>query len=457
MRESLILAEHIARINYDDIPDNAVEVTKKSLLDGLGVMLAAGTLGEGCQQFIRLAIESGGKTESKVIGFDARLPASMAAFANGSMSHALDFEDTHDKAFVHPNAAVIPAALAIAESTGNVSGKEFITALALGSDIVCRLGLAINEDPIQYGWYMPPILSAFGATAAACKLLKLNPKQILDAFSLTLCQATCSAELTNNPHTIIRAIRDAFPAKAGVLSALLAKRNIAGYEQPLEGKSGLLELYARRQYNLSALTRGLGKTFEGANVSFKPWPSCRGTHSYIESALQLMKDHDFKPGDIKGIRLVTAPTPVNRVLCEPLHRKQNPKVAIDAKFSIPYVIAIAVVHGGVTLDHFTPGGLKNPEVLRIANKISYETDGTIKNNRGFLFIDNGQKIVSLKAPRFVYGHPRNPLSQQSLVEKFLDCASHSAKRISKNNLNAVAQLVLGLENIDDIGEFVKYL
>ena len=242
------------------------------------------------------------------------------------MSHAIDFEDSHDEASVHPNAAVIPAALAIAESIGSVSGKELITALALGSDVVCRLGLALKEDPIKYGWYIPPILSAYGATAAACKLLKLNPTQILDALSLTLCQATCSAELTHNPHSVVRAIRDAFSAKAGVLSALLAQRGITGYEQPLEGRAGLFKLYARRHYSLSALTIKLGEIFEGANVSFKPWPSCRGTHPYIEATLKLMKKHDLKPDDIKEIRYIIAPTLANKVLCEPLKKKKKPQI-----------------------------------------------------------------------------------------------------------------------------------
>ena len=163
MNPSLILAKHIADTDYDDIPNHVVDITKKSFLDGLGVILAASSLGEGCKQFVNLAIAEGGKEESTIIGFDAKVSTCMAAFANGSMSHAIDFEDTHDGASVHPNAAAIPAALAVAESIGNVNGKEFIAALALGSDIVCRLGLAKKEDPIKYGWYMPPILGAFGA------------------------------------------------------------------------------------------------------------------------------------------------------------------------------------------------------------------------------------------------------------------------------------------------------
>jgi len=144
--ESLTLAKYIVDTDYGDIPRDVAAVTKRSLLDATGVILAAGKLGEGCKQFVSLAIEQGGKKESTILGFGVKVPACTAAFANGSMSHALDFEDTHDRALVHPNAAAIPAALAISESRGNVSGKELITALTLGSDLVFKVGSCCERE-----------------------------------------------------------------------------------------------------------------------------------------------------------------------------------------------------------------------------------------------------------------------------------------------------------------------
>ncbi|HEY31831.1 MAG TPA: MmgE/PrpD family protein [Dehalococcoidia bacterium] len=457
MDESLVLAKHISNIRYDDIPHSAVNITKKSLLDGLGVTLAAGTMGEGCRQFVDLAVAEGDKKESTIIGFDAKVTASMAAFANGSMAHALDFEDAHDKALTHPNAAAIPAALAIAESIGNVSGKELITALALGSDITCRLGLALTEDPIQYGWYTPPILGAFGATAATCKLLGLSPEQILDALSLTLCQATCSAELTHSDRSLVRSIRDAFSAKAGVLSAQLAERGVIGFEKPIEGEAGLFRLYARENYDLMALTDGLGEIFEGANVSFKPWPSCRGTHYFLEATLQIMNTHDIKPADIEYIKLGIGPSPLARALCEPLETKQCPKTAIDAKFSIPFVVALASVCREVALKHFTPEAIADPEVLEVARKTTYEQDSNLEAKEGMVELKSKQGVFRLKTPEFAYGHPNNPISEELLVKKFMDCAAHSAKQISSEHLSKLVEMILHLENVGNIGEITAYL
>jgi 2-methylcitrate dehydratase PrpD len=457
VNESLLLAKHIYNTGFNDLPAEAVTAAKRSLLDGTGVTLAAGTLGEGCRQFVELAQAGGGKPESSILGFNSRTTAVMAAFANGSMAHALDFEDTHDAARVHPNAAAIPAALAVAESNGNISGKELITSLALASDIVCRLGLALKEDPIKYGWYIPPALGAFGATTATCKLMQLKPEQILDAFSLTLCQATCSAELTHNPYSIIRAIRDAFAAKAGVLSAHLAARDITGFKQPLEGQAGLYRLYARENYDLASLTAGLGKIFEGANVSYKPWPSCRGTHYFIEAALQVVKANTITNDEIKEIAVSFGPGDLNLALCEPLETKRKPIKAIDAKFSIPFTVALAIAEKKVTLEHFFPQALKNPEVLALAEKVIYRMERSLRKDEGLVQLKTARGLYQSKTPEYVQGHPFNPLSADALVNKFRDCARHAPIEIQPEKLDRFIEQVLNLEEVPRIDEVIQGL
>jgi 2-methylcitrate dehydratase PrpD len=458
MKESPALAKYIFETNYENLPGSVVDVTKKSLLDGIGVTLGAGTLGEGCRAFVNLAVQGGGKKESTIIGFDAKVPSYMAAFANGSMAHALDFEDAHEGALVHSNAATIPAALAVAESMGKTDGKDLITAITLGSDIVCRLGLSLKEDLIEYGWYHPAILAAFGATTAASKLLKLTPEQIVDAFSLCLCQATCSGEIVYSPNSVIRAVRESFGAKAGVLSALLAKEGIRGFDEPFEGKAGFFNLYAKGNYDPGILLKDLGTLFESANIAFKAWPSCRGTHAYVEGALAIVKENNIGLADIDSIKVVVGEKSINRRLCEPLERKQHPSVAIDAKFSIPFTVAIALVHGTITLDHFTPQALRNTDVLNMAEKVTYEIDPHAERGesvQGYTEIKLKNGGTKSKNIEFVYGHPKNPIDSESLVKKFINCASHSAKKISQKSLEKVVAMVMGLEDLEDIRELVK--
>jgi 2-methylcitrate dehydratase PrpD len=461
MNESLALARHVFETNFDSIPENVIAVTKKSFLDQLGVILAAGDQGEGCRQFVNLAIAGGGKKESTIIGFSTKVPSYMAAFASGSMSHALDYEDVHDGGGVHPNGPLVPAALAVAESLESISGKEFLTALTLGTDIVCRLSLAktSSEGALKAGWYMPPIYGAFGAAAAACKLSGLDPRQILDAFSLTLCQATCSAELINSPDSFIRSIRDAFAAKTGVISALLAQKGISGFDEPIEGKAGFYALYMGGNFNTSVLTEGLGSKFEGANVSFKPWPSCRGTHPYVEAALQIVKNHDIQAGDIEEIIVQVTEEPISRMLWEPVARKQNPSKAIDAKFSIPFTVAAAFAYGAVSLDHFLPDRLQDGKLLEVSRKIRRDVvpPWGKKVVQGLVKVRYKNKVIESPAVEHLSGSPGNPMSQEAITAKFIDCAAHAVKPLPNKRLKALIDRILHMEDVKDVREITKYL
>ena len=461
MNESYTLAKYIVETDYDALPADVVGVTKKSFLDGLGVMLGASGLGEGCQQFVSLAEAGGGKAESTILGTNIKVPSYMAAFANGSMSHALDFEDLGGG--IHPNASAIPAALAIAEAKGDVTGKEIITALALGCDIVCRLSLARSpdEDPLKAGWYIPPILSAYGATTAVSKLMGLNVEEIIDAFSLTLCQATCSAELIHSPNSVIRSVRDAFAAKAGVLSAQLAQKGIKGFDHPIEGKAGFFALYSNNSYSPDRLVHKLGEEFESRNIRFKPWPSCGGTHPYAEEALQIANKYHINPNDIEEIRLLVGSKPIHKMLYEPFDRKKNPKTAIDAKFSIPFVVAAALNDKSVKLDHFLPQALMDQKILNLTNKIVYDVNTKFDYyemaSQGLVRVKTKQEEFVSTRVEFLYGHPKNPMSSEALVDKFMNCATHSTRKISQNNIKKAAQIILSLEDVNNVNEVMACL
>jgi 2-methylcitrate dehydratase PrpD len=451
---SSLLTQHIASAKFEDLSSGAIEATKKSLLDAIGVTLAASGLGEGCKAFADLAGQAGGTPESTVIGFGKKVPASMAALANGAMAHALDFEDAFDDAPIHPNAAVVAAALPVAQAVGSVSGRELIAALATGCDLVCRLGLSLTVNPDVYGWYPPPILGAFGATAAAAKLLKLNAAQIRDAFSLTLCQATCSSELKYSPDSMVRAVRDAFAAKAAVLSVQLARNGVKGFDRPFEGKAGFFQLYARGAYEPLTLLANLGKKYWGENVSYKPWPSCRGTHPFIEALLTLRQKHGFRAEDISEIRLSGGP--MQKMLVEPLSQKQSPATAIDAKFSLPFTAACALVHGGVRLDHFFLEELRNLDVGRLALRVSYEVapgkEQEWKNSvSGSAEVRTVRGDVYTARVDYALGNPKNPIGHEALCDKFLLCAKHSAKPTPRQKLESLIHTINVLESVEDAG------
>lgn len=451
------LAQYVADIHYEDLDMLTIEATRKSILDALGVTLAASGLCEACHAFVNVAAYMGGTAECSIIGFNTKAPMAAAALANGAMAHALDFEDAHDNALVHPNAAAIPAAFAVAQSLCTVTGKQLIEALAPACDLVCRLGLALTKNPMEYGWYPPAILGAFGATAAAGKLLRLDRSQMCDAFSLTLCQATCSAELRHSPHSDIRAVRDSFAAQTGVLSALIAREGVRGFDAPFEGKAGFYNLYARGNYAPERLTDKLGQRFEGARLSFKPWPACRGTHAFIEAALFILAEHAIATEDIERIHAIVSP--LNLMLCEPIEIKQRPATVIDAKFSLPFIVATALIKKRVTLEDIKLSSLSNQDVLRLAAKMTFEVDHTINLDEA----TQGSLEICTSTERFYrhvkipFGNPENPMSQEDLVKKFMGCAANARNVPDEKILNEVVERIWALEKESNVGDIISGL
>jgi 2-methylcitrate dehydratase PrpD len=438
------LAAHVARVRYADLPAAAVLAAKRSLLDAIGVSLGASGLEPACAPFAELAAETSGPCT--VLGVQRRSSPLMAALANGALAHALDYEDAYDGAPVHPNAASVPVALALAERSPTISGQQLVAALAVGCDLVCRLGLSLQENPDRYGFFTPPILSAFGAAATAAQLLGLDEERVVATFALTLSQAMCSSQWKTDPDSSLRAIRDAFPAQTGLLAALLANQGVRGFEGAFEGTFGLYALYARGAYDPAALLDQLGTRFLGEDVSFKPWPSCRGTHAFVSAALELKARHGVDCDAIDSIEARGAA--LNTMLMEPLAQKQRPATAIDAKFSLPFCLGSALARGTLSLDDFAPAALTDPRVLALAQRVRF----TAEPGTGMRDAVSGELTVQLRSGarhalrvEHPLGHPRHPLAQEQLIAKFVDCAGRAASPISEADARLAAHAILTID------------
>lgn len=447
---SRTLAAHAVRTRFEDLPSGAVQAVKRCVLDALGVALAGGALGQAAPAFLELARVSGGGP-CRIIGFDLTAAPAVAALVNGAMSHALDFEDTHDAGLVHPNGTALPAALAIAQLRGDVTGREFIAALALGADITCRLGMSMGNVDTPRGWSIRPLLGTYGATAAAGRLLGLDEEQMVDAFALAFSQATCSAGFFAYPPSHMREVRDGFGAQAAVTAALLASRGVRCYDQPIEGAHGLFALYAGGQYDAERLLAGLGRVFEGEHLSFKPWPSCRGTHAFVEAALQLRAQHGIRPEQVEAIEADVSD--MFRVLCEPAAQKCAPRTANDAKFSVPFTIATALVHGRLGLGEFLPCALEDAQVRALALRVRCEVRPPAPLAdalRGALTIRLRDGRVFGARVEQPLGDPQRPLDDAALVEKFVDCARHATRPLAEEAARAVAAAIARLDEAADL-------
>ena len=447
---SLALARHAVGVRFDELSQGTVASVKRSLVDAFGVALAAGTQGQVTAAFVDLARVSG-SGPCRILGHKLSAAPAVAALVNGAMSHALDYEDTHDAGLVHPNGTALPAALAAAHLRGNVCGAEFITAMAVGADLTCRLGMTMGDDDTPRGWVIRPLLGTYGAVAAAGRLLGLDAPQMVEAFALAFSQVICSKGFFGYAPSHMREIRDGLAAQAAITAVLLASRGVQCYDRPIEGDHGLFAMYTGGRFDAERLTRGLGHSWEVDKLSFKPWPSCRGTHPFVEAALTLREVHALQAHEIERVTVDVSAT--FGMLCTPAAQKQRPQTANDAKFSIPFTTAAALVHGHLSLADFSAEALTNPNVLALAQRFNCEvrsTGGLEDALRGTLRLTLRDGRTLAQVVDRPLGDPLRPMSDEQLLDKFIDCAGYAAEPLTREQAENAAAQIRALETAGDL-------
>ncbi|MFC2066097.1 MmgE/PrpD family protein [Chloroflexota bacterium] len=452
-------AKNVVETKFEDLPPKAVDAAKKGVIDTLGVILAASGVIPSLNGVVEVVREMGGNPESTIIAFGGKAPACMAAFANGAMAHCMDYDDIEHSTTYHPSSAVVPAGLAIAERNRPVNGKDFITAIALGQDLGIRLAKSIPAKR-KPPWHRTALLSIFASAATAAKILNLDEEGVVDALGLAFCQSSGTLELRWGVGTDIGGMYPAFPAKGGVLSALLAQKGVAGIKSCFEGKAGLFNTYFDGNYDRSKLTSGLGSEFTGADTALKPWPACAANHTYIDAALNLLDEHTITHQDIDHIVIHVGDWA--QTLCEPLPARQKPASALDAKFSLPFCISVATVQGNVVLDDFISSSLTDPKVLEMAQKVKPKLDDRLNITEsglppGVVEIHTKQGKTFSKEVSKPLGHPENPITWEAINDKFRDCSRHAVRPLPEQNADRVIEFVQKLERVGDVADISQWL
>ncbi|MFH1382685.1 MAG: MmgE/PrpD family protein [Chloroflexota bacterium] len=450
------LASFVISSKYEDLPQNVIDITKKDIIDTLGTTLA-GSGAPGCKEVVDLTTELGGRADATVLVYGGKVPAPEAAFANGTMAHALDYDDTHDQAVLHVGVSVIPAALAVAEYLGEVNGKDFVTAVALGSEIVCRLGMATKR---WGGWILTPLYGYFGAATAAAKLLGLTEDGMLNAWGITYAQASGNGECVASGSWMKR-VQAGLAARGGTFSALLAKKGVTGARESLEGRAGLFNVYQGGEYDRNALTRDLGSRFDFADLSFKPYPCCRWNHTAIDAALELVQKYNINSDEIESATVGVGKEAFG--LCQPVEVKYAPRTIVDAQFSIPYNVGTAFAKRGVTIQDFTEKAIKEPRTLGVIAKLTCNIDPEVANRpnreisptRVSVRMKNGQEFSS--RVDFPKGHPKNPMIALEFIEKFRKCAGFAVKPLSARAVDRALDMATNIEKVSDVGLIAKAL
>lgn len=448
------IVENASNINYDSLPKEVVQVTKNFILDTIGNIIA-GSSAPVCNKLIRFIKDFGGNRESTVIAYDTRVPSPDAAFINSTMSFIRGLSDTQDESTTHAYVTVLPVALAMAERKGNVSGKEFIVANAVGVDLVCRLSLGAVGNPVE--WSMTAITGCFGATIAAGKILGLDKNKLHHAMGIVYSHCAGNWQPIVDRGLVTR-LQPGFAAKAAIFSTLLAQEGITGAKDIFEGRHGFFSLYFDSKYDRKRILEGLGKVFEGNNLAIKLFPCCRFTTGSIEAALNIVQTGKIRPEEVAEVNVHVTPEGYGRV-GRPFEIGESPEV--DAQFSIPYTVAVAITKGDVFIDDFSTEKIKtNTQVLNLAKKVKVIAD------QAPMFPGLTPSVVNIKTRdgkvysqlvEFLKGDIRNPLTKEEIEKKFKKCTAFSLKPIPTGKIDKIINAVNNLEDVENVSEIVTLL
>ena len=411
------LARFVLGLSLDDVP--AAVRTQASLLalDTLGNALAA-SREDFAVAVLGVAEGLGGAPESSLLGRRTRVAAANAVLANATLAHGLDFDDTREDAIVHTGCVAVTTALAVAEAAG-ADGRAMLEALIAAVEVMCRVGLAVPGALHARHFHPTSITASFAAAAAAGRVHRLTEDQLVHAFGICGSQSAGIIEyLTDGSWT--KRLHPGWGAHAGVAATLLARAGFTGPETVLEGGHGLYAAFAggHDAARLATLLDSLGGSWELAALTLKPYPCGSIAQPYMDCAMRLRER--VRPEQVTAIRCRTAAGPVPR-LWEPLAAKHTPPNGYAAKFSLPYLLASILVRGRAGLAEFDDAAVREPAVLEIARKVTYELDATIDYPRQFV----GDVEVTLTDGRVVRerqdrprGGPDAPLTRAEIEAKF---------------------------------------
>lgn len=450
------MAKFIEVTKFEDLPEDIVEISRISILDTIGCILG-GSKEPSIQILEKFVLNSEeGKGESTIIGSSNKASLLGSILLNASKADALEYSDVNKIGGGHPGCMVVPTSLAVGEYVG-ATGKDLLTSVALGYE-AHRVSIPLYPHAFRNGIHLVTFGGTFGAMAAAGKLMGLNQKELINAFGICAVGPVPPFE----PCRVGGYVKDLYTgwaARTGVFSCLLAKAGFTGTESIFEGELGLYRALGSQKDAETAL-KGLGKEWIMRGTCVKPHASCKFTHSSADAALVLIREHDFRVNDIKEIEVITDTIPFQ------LNKGPIPSTAIDARFSIPYVVAIILnKRRPVVPEDFSPEMLIDPAVSELAKKVDVKLDNSLDNlypeppeGKGYrtsimkIRLSSGKELKSrVDFPR---GDPMNPMTIEELKEKFKYIASPI---LGKTEAERIISTILNLEVCPDCRSLIQYL
>ena len=438
------LATFIEKTRISEIPGPVVQKAKQLITDLLGVATAGSRERPAriIQDFIK---EQNARGSATIIGTDRRSHPAASALANGISGHVLDYDDVSEPMYGHPTVAVLPACLSLGEEL-DVSGKDLLESYIIGLEVTVKLSYGMNPAHYEHGWHSTCTLGSMGAAAAAAKLLRLTGEQLRTALALAASQA---GGLQQNFGTMIKPFHSGRAAENGVIAALLAQRGWTGDQNILEAPLGFFHLFCGPgQYDAERCVNSLGNPFEidRPGIILKKYPSCAFSHPAIDAALLIAQDPQY------GVSKLERVEGHIHSLADQILIHRNPQTGLEAKFSMEACVTLALLDGRVNTKSFTDRRLSKKDFKETLKRVQrVVTAGDKKGPRGFgpaevKVLLKGGEIKQARVEK-AKGNPENPMTEEEIREKYLDCCSGV---LSQQSIEKSLSLLQNLDALDGI-------
>ena len=406
MQVTRTLARFLVTHKAADVPEAIRHEVARSLLNWVACAVGASRHAT-VKRSLAALYDLSGPRDATILGRRERVDIFQAALLNGATSHTFDFDDTHLKTVIHPSGPVASAILALAERNP-VSGRDFLHAFLLGVETECRIGNAIFPDHYNAGWHITATAGVFGAAAAAGRLLKLNEQQMVWALGTA---ATHACGIRETFGSMAKPLHPGIAARNGLMAALLSKKNVTSAEAGIEGRRGFAAVLSSK-FVPEAITEGLGKTWEIAANSYKPYACGVVIHPAIDGCVQLRNEHKLKLDDIQRIDLKVHP------LVLELTAKREPKSGLEGKFSIFHSCAAAILLGEGGEAAYSDAMVRNPKVVRVRDNVHAVVQAGVREDEVYITLTLKDGRVLKKHVAHCMGSVDNPMSDADLEAKF---------------------------------------
>jgi 2-methylcitrate dehydratase len=439
------MARWAEKLTFDQLSKEAIHEAKRYLLDSVGCALA-GVRQHDMEMALAVLDEIAGRGCATILGTGKRVDPVSAALANALLIRSMDFNDIYWKQDPSHPSDIIPAALAACERSES-DGRELIVGIVLGHEFEMRFCEAGFPGVEERGWHHAT-LTAFVSPIVAGRMLHLSWERIQNAIGISGCRHVTLGSVSAGELTMVKNTADAMATQSGMLAALLAEKGYTGPWHLIEGKEGFVHCMGPG-WKLNLLTDGLGESWRITQCGMKAFPTEALTHAPLSATIDLLKEHDLKPGQITKVRIHTL-TRAADILSDP--SKYDPRTKETADHSLPYVIAAAIVDRQVRPASFTDEKIMNSDIRAQLKKVELVADPEIDRvfpalQRTIVRISASDGREFTKQLDYPKGDPRNPLTDQEVEGKFDSLADSVLSRSAQRKLK---DAIWNLDKIESV-------